>query len=101
MEYIQGALQRTISQCWQQRQICLPAITSQPSLKPYAYVAYERDDLPDSTGAALFYADSEEELAARAHISRRTICYMLEREARGDTNSVPYLPFIIKKVYLV
>lgn len=102
MELIQGALQRTLSQSFQQRLVCTPNKPDQQvSLKPYAYIAYERDDLPGGTGAVLFYADTPSELARRAHINRDTVYDMLARERNGDKDYSPCLPFIIKKVYLV
>lgn len=102
MEYIKGTLQRTLSQSFQQRLICTSnEHNQQTALKPYAYIAYERDDIPGCTGAVLFYADTPSELARRAHINRDTVYDMLQREKNGDTDYSPYLPFIIKKVYLV
>jgi len=100
MDYVEGALQRTISQVFQQQSVCTQSAISPPKIQqPYAYVAYERDDRPDSTGAVLFYADTVDELASRAHVGRASIYRMLvpgattERERR--------LPFVVKKIYLV
>lgn len=74
--------------------------TNSDSLKPYAYIAYERLDIPGSTGEVMYYADTPTELAQRAQIARRTVYNMVAHAEQGDYDYAPYLPFIIRKVYL-
>lgn len=102
MDHISGALQRTLSATFQQRVACNceQPVKPKDTLKPYAFIVYERDDIPDSTGSVLFYADSPGELIRRAHITSATFYRMLENDRLGRSQPDPRLPFIIKKVYL-
>ena len=101
-ETVQSSLQRTLSATFQQRVVCtskLP-LPKADTLKPYAFVVYERDELPGSTGSVLFYADSPQEITQRAHIPLATVYRMLANE-RIDKQQNSRLPYVIKKVYLV
>lgn len=102
MDHISGALQRTLSATFQQRVVCncKQHVENKNALKPYAFIVYERDDIPNSTGSVLFYADSPSEIIRRAHIPSATVYRMLENDRLGRPQSDVRLPFIIKKVYL-
>ena len=95
-----GAMQRTLSGVFRVENICTADRLETNRPKPYAYIAYEREDRPGSTGEVIYFADSPGELAQRAKIARSTVYEMLARSEAGDTSYAPYLPFIIKKVYL-
>ena len=71
----------------------------------FIYVAYEREDLPDSTGQVCFVADTMAELAARAHISldfiRDEVRGYRRRPRTGRNYSLANrAPYEVRKVYL-
>lgn len=77
------------------------------SLRPYVFIAYEREDLPNSTGQVVCMADTQAELAKRTHISLSYIEQELrrQRENKKRTGHRKYdlsnrMPYDIRKVYL-
>lgn len=71
----------------------------------FVYIAYEREDLPNSTGQVCFIADTIKELAQRAHISEDFIADEIHAARRRPRSGRKYslanrAPYEVRKVYL-
>lgn len=64
----------------------------------YAYIMYEKENLPGSTGEVLCFADSIEEMSRRMKLSRSWLYDLLA--SSEDENKFKKCKYEVRKVYL-